>query len=394
MWDRSFKWQRRARVFVGGLAVGVVLTGAVMVNDTDAANRARDGLGEISREMSPDSDSLITADFPADKIPRNGTLVFREGPTGEAIVVGRVTEVSSSGMCKILLTPDASGLTKNGALIKVAQPAHNVEEALRLLVTPEIPRQEAIRARNVLWPAIEKHVIPALKENLTRELTSSFEDMDDDDMLILDGTVADLREEMDELEQELINRIANRAWEVIGVSGVAEGVLRKAGDGAGNTYNDAKDWVKSWWGDKEESESSNSDFLSEEKATALRIALEEEVTEFLTENDTEIKKKFNKVLNERRSDFIEQFESKWGPKLYEKAIVPAWEVGEPGVLDALDDYLNDFAKRRLLTKDGGPSLHLAYALRTALDITDDKLLVLEPNNSGKIIVTGLRPDFD
>ncbi|MEE9312118.1 MAG: hypothetical protein V3V10_06850, partial [Planctomycetota bacterium] len=356
MWDRSYQWQRRARVLAGGLAIGALLTGAVMVNDTTAAERAKDGLSEIERELSPDSDSLIVADFPADKIPDKGTLVFREGPTGEAIVTGRVTEVSAGGRCKILLTPAAAGLAANGAVIKVAQPAHNIEEAIRLLVTPDIPRDEAKRARDELWPAIEEHVIPALKNNLTRELTSSFDNMDSNDIEILDGTVADLRKEMEDLEQELINRIANRAWEVIGVSGVAEGVLRKAGDSAGNTYEEAKDWVKSWWGDESKSSKSTSDFLSKEKATALRIALEEEVTKFLEENDTEIKKKFNKVLNERRSDFINQFETKWGPKLYENAIVPAWEQGEPGVLVAVDKYLSDFAQRRLLTKDGGPRL--------------------------------------
>jgi hypothetical protein len=374
--------------------MAAMLTGVVVVNGTPAAERARDGLGEISRELSPDADSLLVVEFPADKVPESGTLVFREGPSGEAIIVGRVTEVMDSGHCKILLTPTASGIASKGAAIKVAQPARSIEEAVRLLVTPDIPRDEAKRARDELWPAIEEHVIPSLKENLTRELTSSFEDIDPDDAKLLDSTVSDLREEMEDLEQELINRLANRAWEVIGVSGVAEGVLRKAGDGAGNAYKDAKDWVKGWWGDEEKSSKANSDFLSEEKATALRLALEAEVTDFLAENDTEIKKHFNTVINARRSEFIDQFENKWGPKLYEKAIVPAWEQGEPGVLDAVDEYLNDFAQRRLLTKDGGPRLQLAYALRTALKITDDKLLVLEPNDSGQITVRGLRPDFD
>ena len=64
------------------------------------------------------------------------------------------------------------------------------------------------------------------------------------------------------------------------------------------------------------------------------------------------------------------------------------------MLVAVDKYLSDFAQRRLLTKDGGPRLQLAYALRTALDITDHKLLVLAPNDSGLITVQGLRPDFD
>jgi hypothetical protein len=285
----------------------------------------------------------------------------------------------------------ASSRSKTGGKIRGAAPTLSVEDAFRLIISPAIPREEAALARDKIWPAIEKHVLPNLKERLTAEVTTSFEDLDDEDSKLLNSTIEDLRKELTELEEELLNRLANRAWEVIGVSGVAEGIMRKTGEGAENTYKDVKDWVKSWWGDKEESEKTNNDFLTEERAAALRIALEEEVEKFLKEKNTEIQKAFNAVLNRRRADFIAKFEDKWGPKLYEKALVPSWLDGEEGVLEAAEDYANDFAQRRLLTSEGGPRLLLAYALRTSLDITDEPLLVIKPEPTGKVEYEWIMP---
>jgi hypothetical protein len=146
-----------------------------------------------------------------------------------------------------------------------------------------------------------------------------------------------------------------------------------------------------WWGDTEEGTTANRDFLTVEKATALRLALEQEVDKFLKDNEAPIKEAFNKVLNERRREFIEKFETKWGPKLYEKAIVPAWLEGEDGVLVAAEKYANDFAKRRLLTEKGGPRLLLAYALRTSLNINRDPLLVVAPDKTGRVEFEWIMP---
>ncbi|MCA8947080.1 MAG: hypothetical protein KDB29_12685, partial [Planctomycetes bacterium] len=98
----------------------------------------------------------------------------------------------------------------------------------------------------------------------------------------------------------------------------------------------------------------------------------------------------------RKVDFIAKFEEKWGPKLYEKALVPSWMDNERYVLDAAESYANDFAKRRLLTSEGGPRLLLAYALRSSLNITNEPLLVIKPDNSGEVkyewIMTRLASD--
>jgi hypothetical protein len=342
MWDRSFRWQRWARLGAGALALVAAGAGAVSFAQTAPAARARAGLAEIARETNPDAQARVSVELPAGLGARRGGLVYRENSDGSGDIVGRVIDVAPAGAdtqrVTILLTPAASGMLAHGGKVRGAAPTLNVEHAE-----------------------------------------------------LLNATVGDLRKELAPLEEQLLNKLANRAWEVIGVSGVAEGVLRKAGDGAKNTYNDAKEWVKGWFGKKEEVERQNRDFLTEEKATALRIALEEEVEKFLKDNDREIKAAFNKVLNERRRDFIQKFETRWGPKLYEKAIVPSWFDGEDAVIAAAESYANDFARRRLLTERGGPRLLLAYALRTSLDISDDPLLVIAPARTGTVEFEWIMP---
>ncbi|MCZ7606332.1 MAG: hypothetical protein M5U25_09715 [Planctomycetota bacterium] len=398
MWDRSYRWQRLARVSAGGAALVALLAGLVTVSNTEAADRAAAGVSEISREASPDADSTVVCNVPASLGAKRGVLVYREGQDGKAEIVGRVIGVqnldASTDTVTVLLTPGQAGAMAHGGKLRGAAPTISLEHAFRLIISPDIPREEAAIARDTIWPAIEQHVLPGLKERLTTELTHSFADMDEDDTALLNTTVEDLRTELGPLEEELLNRLANRAWEVIGVSGVAEGIMRKTGEGAENTYKDVKDWVKSWWGNEEKSEKANKDFLTEERAAALRIALEEEVETFIKEKNTEIQKAFNTVLNARRADFIDKFETKWGPKLYEKALVPSWLEGEDGVLEAAEGYAADFAKRRLLTAEGGPRLLLAYALRSSLEITDEPLLVIAPDNSGKLEYEWIMPPLE
>ena len=400
MWDRSYRWQRLARIVAGCIALVALFSVTAVVSQTEAAGRASAGVAEIGREAAPDQASQVVCQVPHELGTSRGVLVYREGDDGKAEIVGRVIDVSvineSTDEITVLLTPAQAGAMAKGGKLRGAAPTISVEHAFRLIISPDIPREEAIIARDTIWPAINEHVLPDLKERLTNEVTRSFEDLDEEDTKLLNETVDDLRSELSELEEALLNRLANRAWEVIGVSGVAEGVLRKASDGAGNTVNDVKDWVKGWFGKEESSEETNRDFLTEERATALRIALEEEVEAFIAENHTDIEEAFNKVLNKRKVDFIAKFEEKWGPKLYEKALVPSWMDNERYVLDAAESYANDFAKRRLLTSEGGPRLLLAYALRSSLNITNEPLLVIKPDDSGEVkyewIMTRLASD--
>ena len=57
MWDRSYRWQRLARVGTGFAACGALVFGLAAFSITEAAGRAADGVAEISREAAPDGDS-------------------------------------------------------------------------------------------------------------------------------------------------------------------------------------------------------------------------------------------------------------------------------------------------------------------------------------------------
>ncbi|MCA8945751.1 MAG: hypothetical protein KDB29_05965, partial [Planctomycetes bacterium] len=269
MWDRSYRWQRLARIVAGCIALVALFSVTAVVSQTEAAGRASAGVAEIGREAAPDQASQVVCQVPHELGTSRGVLVYREGDDGKAEIVGRVIEVSvineSTDEITVLLTPAQAGAMAKGGKLRGAAPTISVEHAFRLIISPDIPREEAIIARDTIWPAINEHVLPDLKERLTNEVTRSFEDLDEEDTKLLNETVDDLRSELSELEEALLNRLANRAWEVIGVSGVAEGVLRKASDGAGNTVNDVKDWVKGWFGKEESSEETNRDFLTEER---------------------------------------------------------------------------------------------------------------------------------
>jgi hypothetical protein len=396
MWDRSFRWQRLVRHTAGLLTLAAVVITALLLSTTQAAGRARAGLAEIARETAPDAASQLVCAVPAELKVTQGVLVYREGEHGKAEIVGRVIAVerreTGDDRVTILLTPAAAGAMAGGGKVRGAEPTLTVERAFRLLISPSIPREEAVIARDMIWPALEQHVLPGLKMRVTEEVTRSFEDLDPDDVELLDATLKDLRGELAPLEEQLLNRLANRAWQVVGVTGVAEGVVRKARDGAENTYKDVRDWVRSWWREDDgERDRAGRDFLTEERATALRLALEEEVETFIKENERELEGAFNRVLSRRRAEYVRAFETKWGPKLYERALVPAYLEGETGVLAAMESYANDFAARRLLTNEGGPRLLLAYALRTSLGITQDPLLVIAPDESGETSFEWIMP---
>ncbi len=112
MWDRSFRWQRLARISVGGLALAALGVGAISFAQTPAASRAGAGIAEISRESSPDSNAQVTVSVPASLNVRRGGLVYRENPDGSGDIVGRVIKVEpASGdtqQITLLLTPAAS----------------------------------------------------------------------------------------------------------------------------------------------------------------------------------------------------------------------------------------------------------------------------------------------
>jgi hypothetical protein len=229
-------------VIAGGGALVALSVGAIAFAQTPVASRVADGVGEVRRETGDDAARVVVS-VPASLGVRRGGLVYRENADGSGDIVGRVVDladpVGDTQEITLLLTPAASGMLAGGGKVRGAAPTLTVENAFRLMISPSIPREEAAIARDMLWPAIQQHVGPGLKERITKELTHSMNDLAPEDRDLLNATVADLRKEVGPLEEQLLNKLANRAWEVIGVSGVAEGVVRKAADCATNTFEDA-----------------------------------------------------------------------------------------------------------------------------------------------------------
>lgn len=398
MWDRSYRWQRSARVIAGVGAIGAALFGLARFSQTQAAERSVAAVKEVAREADPDNVSRVNVRLPADLGVKRGVLVHRERPDGAAEIVGRVIDVreidKGTVEATLMLTPDMAQQVRKGALLKGAAPTVSLEMAVRLLLAPDIPRDEAAIARDALWPTLKTEVLPGITSRIETELVAAAQNLDEKDQELLRIAMDQLHKDLAPLEEKLLNRLAERSWVVIGVSGVAEGVVRKAADGAGNTYKSVKDWVKGIWGDKEETPKEERDFLSEEKKIALRLALEEETVKFWDDHKKEIVEAVGKVIGERKDDFAKAFNDRWAPRLYEKAVVPAWFAGEKSVIKAAEAYAEDFANRRLLTTNGGPRLLLAHALRGALHISDAPLLVIAKSEKPGVSFEYLIPTLD
>ncbi|MBV6515841.1 MAG: hypothetical protein HPKKFMNG_01494 [Planctomycetes bacterium] len=397
MWDRSYRFLRLTRLAAGGLTLGAGVLALAGFARSEAAARSSTALAEIAREADASHEGRLVVRLPRSLGVKAGNLVHREREDGAAEIIGRVIAVrEDGGACEatLMLTPRAASEMKQGATLKGAPATVSLESAVRLLLAPDIPRDEAARAKDALWPSLEKHVLPGITARMEKELVAAVEDLSPEDEQLLRDALDELHKDLAPMEEKLLNRMAERAWEVVGVGGVAEGIVRKAADGAGNTYKDVKDWVRGIFGSEEKSEKSNRDFLSEEKKIALRLALEEEATKFWDDNRKEIVEKLGKVLSARKQDFADAFNKRWAPRLYEKAVVPAWFEGERNVIEAAENYAVDFSNRRLLTSQGGPRLLLAHALRGALSISDAPLLVLARDSSPGVKFDYLIPALD
>jgi hypothetical protein len=170
---------------------------------------------------------------------------------------------------------------------------------------------------------------------------------------------------------------------VVGVSGLASGLWNST---AGKVQNQGALAAKWWWelfGSESAIQPPAPRFLSEEKQAELEKALKDEAVAFWREHRAAIVAAVTRVIEARRPDFERAFKERWAGKLFERAVVPAWQAGESRVLAAVQVYANDFASRRLLTKAGGPRLLFAYALRSSLDISKVPLLIFSPESTGK-----------
>jgi hypothetical protein len=398
MWDRSYRWELWARAVAGGLAIVVGLTAIVGFGRTRAANRIAAAGREIGQEVRPDSESLVVAVVPESLRAEPGDLVFLDREDGEYQVVGRVARgrrVSEGQISlEMMLTPAARGLTRSGGVLKGAPATVGLEQAIRLLVTPDVPRDEALRARDAVWPPIQRSVVPRLTTNLVREVKRIAVNLDPGDRQVLSEILQALRAGLAPLEDELAGRLTERAWREIGLSGVAGGIWRETSEDVLNSGKDLRDWLWQRFGADAKDDRIEWEFLSAQRKEALRAAIEEEALIFWSDHREEILQILEEVLKERSGLMAESFRERLAPALYQRAIEPAWLAGEADVIRAVEIYAEDFARRRLLTDRGGPRLLLAHALRSSLKISDAPLLLLRPDDSqgsGKIVYQRLIP---
>jgi len=382
MWDRSYRWQRHVRVAAGCAVILALIVAAVMLSGTSAAARTRAGARDLARELFSPAEQIIRMDVPAALLPRVGTLVYRQREDGVAQVIGRVVEVKAAERDQVALTirlsaPSAS-LSRGGGVIKGAPAALSMRDAVRLLVSPNTPDEEALLARDAIWPSIRTNLVPEIMNGLVREISKDLADPSPEDAELLKRFAGSLHEALAPLEEQLVQRLAGKAWDVVGVQGLAGGALRAT---TGNAVTLAGS-ITSWWswfqGQETDKDAPPRPFLSEKMSADLKVALEAEVLKFWDENRAQIVEAFKKSVDSQRGDFEKAFTDRWSGRLYDRVIEPAWQAHQDQVLASVETYVRSFTERRLLTKDGGPRLQFAFILRSYLDISTAPLLVLAP----------------
>lgn len=401
MWDRSYRWQQYVRLATG-IGVFVLILGcSVLLARTSAARRTREGARELLTEVFSPDRQLIEVKVPAQLQAQVGTLVYRERQDGAAQVIGRVVAAVASGADEVQLAIRISGTniasSQRGVVVRGAPAELSLRDAVELLVSPSTPSDEAVKARDRIWPSIQSNILPRIMDGLIREVSAELVNPQAEDAELFRRLVADLHARLEPLESDLVNRLAKRAWDIVGVQGLAGGILKSlpSDDKNGKSDKDGQDGkdeasegfkfsdLWSWMTrDSAKTDDSGRPFLSEKTSKELKIALEEEVVQFWTENRDQIIEALEKSFEARRDDFSLAFEKRWSGLLYDRVIMPAWQAGQSEVMAAIESYISDFASRRLLTSQGGPRLLFAFILRSYLDISDAPLLVLAEETTG------------
>ena len=370
-----------------------IAAGLLWLRDAAVVRRAALGASELAAELVTGQESLVEVIVPSSLGVRAGTLVYAERPDGVARVIGCVASVETSttdtSLIRLRLLNDAAHA---GGKLKGATASLDLRTAMRLLITPNTPDDEALLARDAIWPSLRTHVAPGMVDALVREASHEAAKLDAHDRELVVASVEALRSSLKPLEEELVARLAERAKDAIGVKGIASGVWRTTADGVQNGGAAVADFWRWTIGRDARGERIDRSFFSEETSQALAAALEEESRQFWQDHHVEVIQALTKVAADHRDDFASAFNERWATRLYDRVVLPAWLAGQDRVIESVQVYANDFAARRLLTSNGGPRLLFAYALRCALGISDAPLLIFAPDSQaapGRIVYQSL-----
>lgn len=391
MWNRADRRQRQARVVAGGLALAAGVGWLPLAGGWPVVRQARHELGALAVDRLWPAQSELRVRVPAGLGVLPGHLVHLATADGSPQIVGRVADVAvedpAAAVVRLQLAPGSLETRERGWVLRGVAATQGLEQSVRMVVSPEAPLDEARRARDTLWPVIEREIVPGLTDNVLREMRELVTGLDDEESQLLLGAIEELREKLAPHEEELINRLSERAWQEVGVEGVASGLWRIALTGADNSRKDVRDWFLERLGYEPKNDRERAEFLEEKTRAALKLAMEEELARFWEDHHAEITREAEEVLDARKADLVRMLRENWGPRLFERAFAPAWQRGENAVIEAVDGYTREFATRRLVSEAGGPRLSLAHALRGVLAISDAPLLLLEPRDdvpSGEI----------
>lgn len=385
MWDRSYRWQKYVRLATGVGVLVLLLGCSVLLARTSAALRTREGARDLLGEIFSPDRQLIEVKVPAELQAQVGTLVYRERQDGAAQVIGRVVDTHAIDSDEVSLAIRLSGASDDahrGGILRGAPAELSLRDAVELLVSPNTPSEEALKARDRIWPSIRSTVLPRIMDGLIREISAELANPGPEDAELFRQLVSDLHARLEPVESDLVNRLAKRAWDIVGVQGLAGGTPSPP-PGEEKTEGLKLSDLWSWMTRNDtKTDASGRPFLSEKTSKELKLALEEEVVQFWRDNRAQIVEAFEKTVEERRDDFALAFEKRWSGLLYDRVIMPAWQAGQAEVMASIEAYVSDFANRRLLTSQGGPRLLFAFVLRSYLDISDAPLLVLAQGPTG------------
>jgi len=173
MWDRSYRWQSYVRL-IAGVGVLLLLCGTLtLLGGTSTSERVQEGARDLARNLLWPSGHLMHARVPADLQTQVGTLVYSDRKDGVAQVIGRVASmhVDKTGQQIIAIRlSEAMDGAQHGGVLKGIPAALSLRDAVRLLVSPDTPDDEAAIARDKIWPGVRTNVIPNIVDALVREV--------------------------------------------------------------------------------------------------------------------------------------------------------------------------------------------------------------------------------
>ncbi|MDD8045577.1 MAG: hypothetical protein PHF14_03840 [Verrucomicrobiota bacterium] len=403
MWDRSYYWMRLLRAGTGLALLLCLVLGVVRFCFSAFAERAVVGLREAGRELRPDATDHFECLVPRSLGVRIGTLVYADRVDGESLIVGRVVGLERieplADRIEVLLTPASAGAVRGGGRLLGAGPTEHLDQAMRLLVAPEIPRDEAVLAHRMIWPAIVEHVFPRVSRRLESDLADIALVIAREDGPLIEATFEQLQQRLIPYEEALVRRVAQRVWAEIGIWGTLQGIGRLTVDSSERALSGVRDLVVDIFSEPAPDSGvshPNRGFFSPERERLLRDALTTEVHAFWVEHQAEVLEAVQDVLQRNESRLAEAVHERWTPQLYDRLLIPGWLEAEAYMIQAMEEYAIDFTNRRLLTRRGGPRLMLAYALRSALEIAPDPLLALAldqggETGSGEVVFDWLMP---